>query len=74
MAEFCNKCIEKVFPGEKPDIDVYEIFNELKEGYVQPVLCEGCGMSGILKDDYGHLKVIYIDGDNFVEYNREEQQ
>jgi hypothetical protein len=25
-------------------------------------------MSGILKDDYGHLKVIYIDGDNFVEY------
>jgi len=59
MADFCNHCVERVFPGEKPDIDVYAIFKELKPGYLQQVLCEGCGMFAIVKTEDKELKVIY---------------
>lgn len=61
MADFCNYCVKEVFGDVEPDIDVYKIFDELKIGYMTPVICEGCGMIGVAKDEHGKLKVIYQD-------------
>ena len=33
----------------KPDIDVEEIFNQLKPGTAMSCLCEHCGLQGIAK-------------------------
>lgn len=76
MADFCNICIHRMFGRTKPDIDVIEIFNELTDGYFMPVLCEGCGMTGIAKKD-GKLLILFDDGseeerniDDYVESNK----
>lgn len=53
MAEFCNKCTERMFgKGVKPDIDVMEIAKDLAPGGEGlNVLCEGCGLCFIYKDE-----------------------
>lgn len=58
MADFCNKCTERMF-GEnvEPDIDVYKIGENLEPGYFQVVLCEGCGLKIISKNELGYIKV-----------------
>jgi len=54
MADFCNICSEEMYgPGLPPDINVHEIIRNLKNGYFTPVLCEGCGMSHVGKEDDG---------------------
>jgi hypothetical protein len=66
MADFCNVCSEELFGKEiTPEIDVYDILeNQLKPGYIVSVLCEGCGMSNIAKDQSGspYLYFDYQDG------------
>ncbi len=44
MAEFCAECSEELFGKEFPS-DFSGILSEedFDEGYVLPVLCEGCG-------------------------------
>lgn len=44
------------FPGE-PDYDVEEIAKEAGIGKYYPVICEGCGMSGVGQDDEGNIIV-----------------
>jgi hypothetical protein len=60
MAEFCNKCIDKVFPGEEPDIDVDTIAAKLKRGHQEYVVCEGCGVIHIAKDRQGNIFIEYL--------------
>lgn len=44
-------------PKVKPDINVEAIAANLKRGYYQPVLCEGCGMKMVVKRDDGQVEV-----------------
>jgi hypothetical protein len=58
MADFCNKCSNEMFGEDsQPDIDVYEISKTLKPGYYQPVLCEGCVMVAVAKNDEGLIEI-----------------
>lgn len=59
MAEFCNKCTERLFgKNAKPDIDVMEIAKDLAPGGEGlNVLCEGCGLSYIYKSESGVVLV-----------------
>jgi hypothetical protein len=60
MADFCNKCSgEMGFP--EPDIDVYKIWESLKQGYFESCLCEGCGMRGVARSENDELFVIFLD-------------
>ncbi len=59
MAEFCNKCTERLFgKNAKPDIDVMEIAKDLAPGGEGlNVLCEGCGLRFIYKDESDRVLV-----------------
>ena len=58
MADFCTKCSPKMFGDEiKPEIDINEIADGLKPGYYTNTLCEGCGLTAIIKDEDGTIKV-----------------
>jgi len=60
MADFCNKCAKEMW-GEKsvPEIDVYKISDELCYGCIVEVMCEGCEMTGVLKDVRGNTFLLY---------------
>jgi hypothetical protein len=60
MADFCNICSEEMFGDVKPEIDVYEILQELGPEEGMAVLCEGCGMSLIGKSPEGK-PILYFD-------------
>jgi hypothetical protein len=52
MADFCNKCAYDMWGDHLPaDIDVPKIFRELDEGFALTVMCEGCGLSAIGKNE-----------------------
>lgn len=69
MADFCNICANKMFGDKvKPDIDVPKIFNVLQEGYCMSVLCEGCGLSDIAKEE-GNLLIRYYEYASFQQAN-----
>lgn len=62
MADFCNKCADELFgEGVEPDINVYAIGETLQTGFYLPVLCEGCGMMAISKNEEGLLELAYED-------------
>lgn len=61
MAEFCNNCAERM--NTPPDFDVYAIHRRLKPDHYQGVLCEGCGMVAVLKEENGELKAGFPDGE-----------
>jgi len=63
MAEFCNKCAEE-WEIPEVDINVYSIYRRLNKGTMESVLCEGCGLRAISKDQNGVLKVSYINDSN----------
>lgn len=72
MADFCNVCADKMFGKEvKPEIDVLKIFNKLKEGFYQPVLCEGCALNAIMKKD-GKMKIHFLDEEPDIWYDYDE--
>lgn len=63
MADFCNKCSEKMgFP--KPDLDVYEIKEGLEKGHYYSCICEGCGFLGIARGENDETFVIFEDTEN----------
>lgn len=81
MADFCNVCSPRVWGevdskgrGIIPDIDVFKIFKGLKKGYMLPVLCEGCTMNGIMKNENGELKVHYLADEPDVWHNFDEDE
>jgi len=41
------------------DIDVPKIFRELEPGHCIPVICEGCTMLAIGKNEQGHLELMF---------------
>lgn len=49
MAEFCSDCAERY--GLIAEIDTEKILARLKPGYSQNVLCEGCELIALLKED-----------------------
>jgi hypothetical protein len=53
MADFCNICSKEMFGDVNPDINVHQILEELDSGFFTSVLCEGCGMSHIGKEEDG---------------------
>jgi hypothetical protein len=58
MADFCNKCHDKMGFSGDPDIDVLQIFEELEQDHMTSgFICEGCGLSSIAKIGEG-LKVV----------------
>ncbi len=60
MADFCNICANEMWGCEvHEDIDVPKIFRKLEPGYWQPVLCEGCELEGVAKDDNGELLLMF---------------
>ena len=50
MSDYCTNCSEVMF-GDKveTEIDVYQIFKDLEEGWQMDCLCEGCGLISIEK-------------------------
>lgn len=52
MAEFCSLCAERM-KLDHADFDVRAIASKVKIGNVQDVLCEGCSMITILKENDG---------------------
>jgi hypothetical protein len=58
MADFCTNCSLEMWGNElPPDLDIKEIAESLKSGTYKPVLCEGCGMRAIGKDDNGAITI-----------------
>jgi hypothetical protein len=52
MAEFSKQwCEMNPELGFEPDFDIVEIFNNLDEGYYEPIICEGLGILGIAKEN-----------------------
>lgn len=76
MADFCNKCSNEMFgPNAEPEIDVYKILVSLEPGYYTNVICEGCTMLAIIKEEDGSVKLGYAgenDGDDLVYETLEE--
>jgi hypothetical protein len=66
MAEFCNVCSREIFGEAKPDIDVYKIASSLPGGVIKNVLCEGCGMSFVGKDQEENV-FLYFDYNSNIE-------
>jgi hypothetical protein len=58
MSDFCTQCSIATF-GDKiqPDINIREIASSLENGMYVPVLCEGCGMNAVGKDENGQIIV-----------------
>ena len=60
MADFCNKCAEEHgFPT--PDIDIPKLFDDLIPETYFPVICEGCSMLGVGKNEDGELILNFLD-------------
>ena len=67
MAEFCNKCAEKM-GFQEPDINVYEIWESLQPGYFEGGhICEGCGFLGIARGTNDEIFVIFKNFSNYID-------
>lgn len=51
MAEFCSEC--SLF--DEFDHDLFKIAINLKPGYSENFVCEGCDTRGVYKDDSGSI-------------------
>jgi len=60
MADFCTECdkITGLGTNGEPDINIRKIAEPLENGTYVPVMCEGCGLCGVGKDDNGNIIVI----------------
>ena len=58
MADFCTKCAIEMWGNElPPDIDIQKIADGMEPGHYTSVLCEGCGMIAIAKDENGNILI-----------------
>lgn len=73
MAEFCTYCAPKMWGEEAlPDIDVAAIAESLPLDTYSLVLCEGCGMSAIGKDNDNTICIAMPTGIKNAEENKKE--
>ena len=63
MADFGSCCAGKHEFGA--DFDIDEIFESLPDNHYMPVLCEGCGLKVISKDENGKFRVAYMGSDEW---------
>jgi hypothetical protein len=64
MAEFCNKCSERMFGGDvEPAINIQKLTQTLENDHYAIVLCEGCGMRAVGKSDDGHIYLAFAEED-----------
>lgn len=49
MAEFCSDCS----PFDEFDINLFTIALDLKPGHSETILCEGCNIKAVYKDEEG---------------------
>jgi hypothetical protein len=68
MADFCNLCAEEM-GFSAPEIDVYQIVEELVPSTYMLVLCEGCGMQSVGKGADGQGMVAYPSTERKNEYS-----
>lgn len=68
MADFCTKCASEMWGTElPPDIDIIKEASKLKPSSYLPVLCEGCGMRGIGKDENDQIMIaVPVDSDDLT--------
>ena len=45
MAEWCKQCSDEMFGEEHKEYETYD--EPVKPGYHYPLLCEGCGPTGV---------------------------
>lgn len=64
MADFCTVCANEM--GFPKDIDIDEIFDNLKPDYQQSTLCEGCGMIAIAKTSEKKLLIANFKFDKWL--------
>ena len=50
MAEFCSLC-----EPDRYDIDLISLALHLERGHSENILCEGCSIKAIYKDEQGNL-------------------
>ena len=51
MSEYCSRCS----PFESWDYDLMMIALDLENGHSENILCEGCDILGVYKDESGKL-------------------
>lgn len=62
MADFCTKCAFEMWGTElPPDIDIQKIADGMEPGHYTAVLCEGCGMIAIAKDENSNILIGVLD-------------
>jgi hypothetical protein len=57
MAEYCSDCA----PFDGYDINLFKMALKLKRGYEERILCEGCYIRAIRKDEDGNLFLIRLE-------------
>jgi hypothetical protein len=68
MADFCNKCAAEMWNDQvEPEIDVHGIADQLEPGYFESVLCEGCGIRAIGKNDNGEILIAILEEEGHIE-------
>lgn len=61
MSDFCNRCSNELWGEDfQPEIDVLKIAESLQPNSYMPVLCEGCGMSAIGKNEKGEVMIAHV--------------
>lgn len=59
MADFCEKCAEKM-GFDKCDFDIEKELESLQiDRILSPYLCEGCGLKAVAKDKNGTCLYLY---------------
>ena len=62
MAEFSKEYINQQGWDMTPDFSIHLEFKKLKEGEMKPIICEGFGFNGIIKEG-NTCKLLYSSGE-----------
>jgi hypothetical protein len=68
MADFCNKCAQVLWGDQhEPEIEIERIAEQLEPGHFESVLCEGCGVRAIGKNQEGEILIAVLEEEGSVE-------
>jgi hypothetical protein len=61
MADFCNRCATEMWGDDfPPEIDVQKIAESLEPNTYMPVLCEGCRMVAVGKNEKQEIMIAHV--------------